>query len=94
MTAGLDEATNYDSSVKEAGKGHGLGSPHTHIFLAMVTCLADPDTWEEIVEDKRTTLGTEVPSSFFNRFLDGMNEEKWSQKKVGELARYFRVTKR
>jgi hypothetical protein len=34
---------DYDKKVKEAGAGHGLGSPHTHIFIAVVAALGAED---------------------------------------------------
>ena len=34
--AGLSEGKSYNKKVQELGKGHGLGSPHTHIVMDMM----------------------------------------------------------
>ena len=41
--AGQDEAKEYNSIVQKNGKGHGLGSPHTHIVMAMFEQVASAE---------------------------------------------------
>ena len=74
--AGLAEGKQYNKKVQELGKGHGLGSPHTHVIIEML---------EKAVE--QYSEGCELP--VLAGFVQLMNHE--GQDEVAEAIPHCKV---
>mmetsp|Transcript_150933 Transcript_150933/g.485040 ORF Transcript_150933/g.485040 Transcript_150933/m.485040 type:complete len:251 (-) Transcript_150933:51-803(-) len=77
VDAAIAEGTKYDREVKSRGQGHGLGSPHTHIFLAVA---AAPAGEAKLDEDER---------QFWKALDQSLDED--GQQAVVETIPHFKV---
>ena len=50
-----EQGTNYQSAVKEAGKGHGLGPPHIYVFAGLISSLTKSNP-AEVGEENHSQL--------------------------------------
>ena len=75
-----ESGNRYNNSVKEKGKGHGLGSPHTHAVAACLLTLGELETTPQ--EEKF------VFRTFFKAIEDTTQDEGLQRKWIADLFPY------
>jgi hypothetical protein len=79
----FDMGDNYDSRVKELGKGHGLGAPHCRVLAAFVGSLQ-----EQL--QQQTELHSHKNYQILTKHTEFVAQARHPDQ-VGELVGYFRA---
>lgn len=83
--AGAAAGQHYDSEVKKRGRGHGMGSPHSHVIAALLKEMAIPtvptEEWSEPVKEAQRSF-----VAVWDKGLQNMTEPQ-----TAELFPYCRL---